>query len=218
VVRATPRDGIDEPALFPWPSLYAEALVGTGRLDAAAAFLPPHEARAAERGVRLAQLRLARARGRLEAARGRPKPAESAFRSALDLAGALGLPFERALADHAYGQFLRRQGRRRAAAERLRAAQDTFTALEAAPHVERGVRELQACGLAPAKRSTIDREDLTPQERAVAGLVASGLTNRAVANELVLSVKTVEVHLTRIYAKLGVKSRGELAELVGSPS
>jgi DNA-binding NarL/FixJ family response regulator len=61
----------------------------------------------------------------------------------------------------------------------------------------------------------MDREDLTPQERSVAGLVASGLTNREVASELVLSVKTVEVHLTRIYAKLGVKSRGELAGVVG---
>ena len=57
----------------------------------------------------------------------------------------------------------------------------------------------------------MDREDLTPQERSVARLVASGLANREVAAELLVSVKTVEVHLTRIYAKLGVKSRAQLA-------
>jgi ATP/maltotriose-dependent transcriptional regulator MalT len=211
VACARPRNGIDEPAMWPWPELYAEALVGTGQLDAAAAFLPAHEALAVERGVRTAQLRLARVRGRLEAAQGNAEPAETAFRAALELAEALALPFDRALSQLAYGQFLRRQGHRRAAADMLRAAQAAFTALGAVPYVERGARELEACGLAPAKRSAMDREDLTPQERSVAGLVSTGLTNREVASELVLSVKTVEVHLTRIYSKLGVKSRGELA-------
>ena len=80
----------------------------------------------------------------------------------------------------------------------------------AAAAVERVERELVACGLNPARRGTADRDRLTPQEREVRRLVARGMTNRAVAAELLVSTKTVEVHLTRIYSKLGVSSRAQL--------
>ena len=73
-------------------------------------------------------------------------------------------------------------------------------------------RELAACGLRPVKRSqTGTGAELTPQERMVARLVAEGRTNRQVAEELYVSVKTVEHHLSRIYAKLGVRSRVQMA-------
>jgi DNA-binding CsgD family transcriptional regulator len=65
--------------------------------------------------------------------------------------------------------------------------------------------------LAPAKRSDFDPSRLTAQELAVARLVAAGMTNRQVASELFISIKTVQFHLTHIYAKLGVGSRAELA-------
>ena len=68
-----------------------------------------------------------------------------------------------------------------------------------------------ACGAQPVRRGDLDRGRLTPQELSVARLVASGLSNREVASELVLSVRTVESHLTRIYSKLGVSSRAQLA-------
>jgi DNA-binding CsgD family transcriptional regulator len=77
--------------------------------------------------------------------------------------------------------------------------------------MERCERELSACGLAPAKRGTFDPTRLTAQELAVARLVAAGMSNRQVASELFVSIKTVQFHLTHVYAKLGIGSRGELA-------
>jgi DNA-binding NarL/FixJ family response regulator len=95
------------------------------------------------------------------------------------------------------------------AAERLRG-------LGARPWLERCERELAACGLRPVKRSRPwAGQDLTPQERLVARLVATGRTNREVAAELVLSEKTIEHHLSRIYRKLGVRSRTQLAVHLG---
>ena len=108
--------------------------------------------------------------------------------------------------------------RRRAAQAVLTAALERFDQLGAAPWVERCERELRACGLRPAKRADLTASsDLTPQERMVAHLVAGGATNREVAAELFLSVKTIEYHLSRIYRKLGVRSRTELAALLAAP-
>ena len=203
-------DGIHEPGVWPWHDLYAEALVAAGRLDDAAAFLPAHERRARERGLGSALARLGRARGRLDAARGDIDAAVGAFEAAIEHARLAGVPFEGARAELALGALLRRQGRRREAADRLRAAHTALTDLGATPYLARCDRELSACGLTPMKRSRPDPTRLTPQERSVADLVASGMTNREVAAELLVSVKTVEVHLTRIYAKLGITSRGQL--------
>ena len=83
--------------------------------------------------------------------------------------------------------------------------------LQAAPFLERCERELRGCGLTPAKRSDFDPGKLTAQEQAVARLVAVGMSNRQVAAELFVSIKTVQFHLTHIYAKLGISSRAELA-------
>jgi DNA-binding CsgD family transcriptional regulator len=204
-------DGIHEPGVWPWHDLYAEALVAAGRLDDAAAFLPAHERRARERGLGSALARLGRARGRLEAARGEIDAAVGALAAAIEHARLAGVPFERARAELALGALLRRQGRRREAADHLRSAHATLTDLAATPYLARCDRELSACGLTPMKRSRPEPTRLTPQERSVAELVASGMTNREVATELLVSVKTVEVHLTRIYAKLGITSRGQLA-------
>jgi DNA-binding NarL/FixJ family response regulator len=70
---------------------------------------------------------------------------------------------------------------------------------------------LAACGVGTAERRTGVAGLLTPQELAVARRAASGLTNRQVARELVISVKTVEYHLGRLYPKLGIDSRHQLA-------
>ena len=150
---------------------------------------------------------LARVRGRLEAARGRLPAAEAAFRRGLVEAGRLPMPFGQALVELAYGQVLRRAGHRRAASNQLRAARDRLAVLRARPYLERCERELIACGLSPSKRRTFDPSRLTAQELAVARLVAGGMSNRQVAAELFISIKTVQFHLTNIYAKLGVGSR-----------
>jgi DNA-binding CsgD family transcriptional regulator len=208
--RPSRPGGLDEPGFWPWHDLYAQALVAVGRLDEADAFLRVHEERAAARSLSSARGRLARVRGGLEAANGRFARAEVAFVEAIERFEAVGMPFEQAGSELAHGEFLRRRGQRRAAAARLRAARETLSALGALPYVERCDRALAACGLTPAKRHAARRQELTPQERTVARLVTSGRTNREVAAELLVSVKTVEVHLTRIYAKLGVSSRAQL--------
>jgi ATP/maltotriose-dependent transcriptional regulator MalT len=163
--------------------------VHLGRLEEASAFLGPHESLADQRGRHAPIARLARVRGRLEAARGDIEAAEAAFQRGLRHMQSLPMPFEQALLELAYGQFLRRVGRRRAAAARLGSAQDCFVSLGARPWLERCDRELMACGLAPAKRRGRDWQRLTPQELCVARLAASGLSNREVATELMVSVK-----------------------------
>ena len=214
VLAIQPRKGIDEPGFWPWQDLYADALVSTGRLEEAASFLSPHEELAAARGRRSAVAMLARVRGRLEAAAGRPEAAEAAFQRALEEVAPLPLPFPRALIELAHGQVLRRQGQRRAAAEQLQKAHDRFAELRAVPYLERCERELQACGLAPGKRQNFDPSALTAQELSVARLVAAGMSNRQVAAELFVSVKTVQFHLTHVYSKLRLGSRTELAAYV----
>jgi DNA-binding CsgD family transcriptional regulator len=211
VLGIQPREAIDEPGCWPWQELYGDALVSAGQLAGAAAFLVPHEKLAAARGRLSTMAALARVRGRLEAAMGRSAAAEAAFRQGLDQLDRLSLPFQRALLELSYGQMLRRHGRRRAAAGQLEAAHERLTQLGGRPYLEHCERELSACGLAPAKRHTLDPGRLTAQEFAVARLVASGMSNRHVAAELYVSIKTVQFHLTHIYSKLQLSSRAELA-------
>ncbi len=97
----------------------------------------------------------------------------------------------------------------------IRTARELYSSLGAVSYVERCDRELKAGGLRTGNGETetprSDFTTLTPQERAVATLVASGRTNKEVAGELFLSVKTVQYHLTRVYSKFGIRSRSELA-------
>jgi DNA-binding CsgD family transcriptional regulator len=218
VAELSPNPAVDEPGFWPWQDLYGEALVADGRAEEADRFLATHERLADERGRPSTIARLARVRGRIEAALGHREAAAEAFARALEHIEPLDMPYERALVQFAHGQFLRRNGSRRAASEQLTRARETLAALRARPALERCERELVACGLKPNRRGSDQPPELTPQEQAVARLVATGRTNREVAAELLLSVKTVEVHLTRIYAKLGVSSRSQLAALTtGTP-
>jgi DNA-binding NarL/FixJ family response regulator len=100
--------------------------------------------------------------------------------------------------------------------ELLRVAHERFTRLGALPHLKPCERALLACGSGPARRAVLRGAALTPQELAVATLVCSGRTNREVAAELVLSVKTIEFHLGNAYAKLGVTSRTQLCTALTS--
>jgi DNA-binding CsgD family transcriptional regulator len=207
-----PRAAIDEPGFWPWPDAYADALVSAGRLDEAAEFIASHLTLAAQRGRRSALARLSRSRAKLAAARGDVDAAQTDFLDALEHGRKLPMPYELALTRMAMGGFLRRAGHRNTAAEQLSEARVALATLGARPALERCERELEACGLVPRRRTVAAAPaQLTPTERSVARLVASGLSNRDVASQLVVSVKTVEYHLTRIYAKLGLRSRAALA-------
>jgi DNA-binding CsgD family transcriptional regulator len=205
---------VDDPGFWPWQHLYGAALLAEERLDELRAFLEVRAPIAEGAGHRTAAARLAALAGRLAAARGAADDAHRAFERGLELLDPLRRPYDRAQLQVAYGQFLRREGRRRAAASLLGSAAETLTALRAAPALEHAERELVACGLKPGRRLRRAEAALTPQELTVARLVAEGRSNRDVARELQLSVKTVEVHLTRIYAKLGIRSRTQLARRV----
>ena len=211
-VRRFPhRDAADEPGFWAWQDLYADALVGLRRLEEADDFLGPHEKLAEQRGRRSMMARLARARGHLEAVAGRPDAADEAFTRAAKAIDGLHLPFEQARIELAAGRFLRRAGQRRRAADLLAAAQRRFRTLGAQPYADRCATELAASGLAAALRVRNDRGGLTAQELVVARLAGSGMSNREIAAQLVVSIKTVEYHLHNAFARLGITSRRQLS-------
>jgi len=113
-----------------------------------------------------------------------------------------------------YGERLRRSGRRTEARRHLRAAFDAFTRMDAGVWVSRAKQELRAAGerVVPTAEGLVAQ--LTPQELQIAMSVAGGLSNRETARKLFLSEKTVEFHLSRIYRKIGVRSRTELARQI----
>lgn len=134
--------------------------------------------------------------------------AESLFREAL--ASADAPPIERARTDLLFGEFLRRRKRRTDARPHLRAALETFERIGAAPWAERAASELRATGETARARKMGTLTELTPQELQIARLAGERSTNREIAARLFLSPKTVEYHLGKVFAKLGVSSRTEL--------
>lgn len=202
---------IPEP-IHHWRATYVEGLVAVGRLDDAGPIVVDLEAEAARREDLPTTTEARRARGVLEAARDDRDAAEAAFAAGLALDAERCRPLERARLEVSAGAARRRWGRRRAAATVLTAACTRLADAGADRLLARAERELAACGLRPVKRSTAPAlAALTPQEQTAARLVAAGRTNRETAAELVISTKTVEHHLSRIYVKLGVRSRTELA-------
>jgi DNA-binding CsgD family transcriptional regulator/tetratricopeptide (TPR) repeat protein len=147
-----------------------------------------------------------RGRAAIAVAAGDHAGAVQALEVALAQHDRIEMPFERGRTMLALGVALRRARRKRLARDALSGAHDAFHALGAPTWRERAQQELDLIG---GRRSS--RFELTPAERRVAELVARGLTNRRIADELALSVHTVESHLSRIYVKLGIRSRAELA-------
>ena len=138
---------------------------------------------------------------------------QTRFDHALELHADADAPFERGRTLLAYGLRLHRARRRLEARERLREAAECFRVLGARPWVARARAELRAAG-AVERRRDADPDELTAQEIRVARAVARGATNREVGGALFLSPKTIEFHLGRVYRKLGIRSRTELAALV----
>ena len=110
-----------------------------------------------------------------------------------------------------YGEWLRRQRRRRDARDQLRTAHEMFTAMGAEAFAERARIELLATGERARKRIAETETELTPQEAQIARLVSQGESNRDIAAQLFLSPSTVDYHLRKVYRKPGVASRTQLA-------
>jgi DNA-binding CsgD family transcriptional regulator len=183
-----------------------EALIATGELDEADETLATWEPRAAERDRAWALAILARCRGLLLAARGDLDGAFASFERARAEHARTADPFHHARTLLALGRTQRRAKRRAAARTTLEEAVARFETLGAPLWAEQGRAELARIGgRAPS------RDELTEAERRIAALVAEGHTNREVAAELFLTVRSVETALTRIYRKVGVRSRAELA-------
>jgi ATP/maltotriose-dependent transcriptional regulator MalT len=138
-----------------------------------------------------------------------PPVAETHFETAVDALDR-ARPLDRPRIQLHYGEHLRRERRRLDARVQLREAFEGFERLGAAPWAERARRELRATGETARKRDVSPLAELTPQELQVARLVRDGATNRAVAAQLFVSPKTVEYHLRKVFAKLGIASRTEL--------
>jgi DNA-binding CsgD family transcriptional regulator len=185
---------------------FLEALIGTGELDEAGEVIAAWEERAQRLDRAAALAIVARSRGLLLAAQGEPESAFASFEAALRNHTRAEDPFQHARTLLALGVTQRRAKQRGAARETLEEALTVFERLGAALWADKARAELgRIGGRAPS------RGDLTESERRIAELVAEGHTNREVAAALFVTVHTVEGALTRVYRKLGVRSRGELA-------
>jgi DNA-binding CsgD family transcriptional regulator len=224
-----------EPALLSfWPQ-YAHALARVGRLAEAAGALAPFAELARARGRRSAIAAAARVEGFIHAAAGRPDAARRAYQVALASLDGLCAPHEEALTRLDYGRFLRHQSQRRAALRELYAARAAFARLGAVPFLARCDAELghevptvptvpmvpAEVPTAPAANAQLSASTvravptwpapLTARQLAVAEAVAEGKSNRQVARELYITVKTVEYHVSQIFAKLGIDARADIA-------
>ncbi len=201
-----------EPGLHCWPVHYADALVTLGRHDEADDVLRRWEKTAQQRGRRARIAALARVRGDLAARRRDLSAARLAYEAAFATPAEDADVLERAVLHLSRGRFLRRRGERRAALTDLHEADRRFGDLGADPFLGTVRSELAACGIGaePEVAPPNLLSGLTPQEEAVARLVADGRSNKEIAEVLVLSPKTVAYHLGHVYAKVGVRSRSQL--------
>jgi DNA-binding CsgD family transcriptional regulator len=137
--------------------------------------------------------------------------AEELYREALGLLDRSQMRVDLARTHLLYGEWLRRANRRVDARAQLRAAHDQFTLIGMEAFAERARTELLATGERVRKRTLQTRDDLTSQERQIAQLARDGLTNPEIGARLFLSPRTVEWHLRKVFTKLGIHSRSELA-------
>jgi DNA-binding CsgD family transcriptional regulator len=133
------------------------------------------------------------------------------YEEAIERLGRTRLRPELARAHLLYGEWLRRENRRVDARAHLRTAHDLFTSIGMEAFAERARGELLATGEKVRKRTVDTRDELTAQEEQIARLARDGLTNPEIGARLFLSPRTVEWHLRKVFAKLGINSRRELA-------
>lgn len=204
----TMRLGIGEPCLVPWARDAIAAHVGRGRAGDAERVLAWVEAHA--RGLPCRWPRIAAHAGRasLLAARGDADAAEAHLRAAVVLNDEVDLPIERVETVLEWGSLLRRTGRVKESRDLLRAALAGAERADS-PWLARHVSEELAVARGRRRQRT-SAVVLTPQEQRVADLAAAGRSSREIAGLLSLSTRTIETHLRRVYAKLGIHSQREL--------
>jgi DNA-binding CsgD family transcriptional regulator len=203
------QEGIVEPGFARFVIDEVEALVELGRRDEGVELLDWYEtnARQLERVSALANC--ARCRGLLAAQAGDLEAALAAFANALQWHGQVDVPLDRGRTLLALGAAQRRLKRRREARATLEEALEAFERIGAALWAERTRAELKRISGRAATPGA-----LTPAEERVAALVAEGRTNKEVAAALFLSDRTVEGHLARIFGKLGIRHRSEIASVL----
>jgi DNA-binding NarL/FixJ family response regulator len=203
--------GSPEPGVIPCVPDAIEALVSLGRLDEAEALLDrlERQGRALDRPWAIATA--ARGRGMLSAARGDLTAASAALKQALVEHRRVPQPFELARTLLVKGAVERRAKQKRAARSSLEQALGSFQVLGAPLWAQRARDDLTRVG-----GPVLPSSELTPTEQRIARLVGEGKKNREVADALFISVKTVEANLSRIFHKLGVRSRTELARRVAT--
>jgi len=136
--------------------------------------------------------------------------AEACYRQAVDVLGRTPLRVEVGRAQLLYGEWLRRQRRIREARDQLRRAHRLFTGFGMEAFAERARIELRAAGARVIKRTTGSPDVLTAQEELIARLASGGASNAQIARQLFLSPATVAYHLSKVFTKLGISSRGQL--------
>jgi DNA-binding CsgD family transcriptional regulator len=214
-IRATNRLEVGgRPGVFNWRAIEVDALIGLGRLDDAEVALREYEAALSEVNPPSTVISIARCEGNLAGATGDASRAELAFMRGQAIATEVAMPFEQALLHLDYGRRLGSTDRRPDAVSQLERAHHLFSKLGADPYVRRCAEELELLQVSAAVESPAAALGLSRAEMAVARLVATGLTNREVAAELYVSVKTVEYHLRNSFIKLDITSRRELAGLL----
>jgi DNA-binding CsgD family transcriptional regulator len=204
--------GLEEPNVMQWAGDLVEALVRIAHVTDAEVELEELERQAMQTGRTWAHAAAARCRGLLAP----DDEVDEAFATAFSWHDRAPAPFERARTELCYGERLRRAKRRTDARAPLRSALETFERVRARSWAEHAANELVATGVTARVRDPSASERLTPQELQVALIVARGATNREAGAALFLSPKTIETHLSRVYRKLHVRSRTELARLLSS--
>jgi DNA-binding CsgD family transcriptional regulator len=209
--RADALRGLPDAAMpLPITADLAEALVRAGHVDQARALVAEfeHEARQVERPHALSLAY--RCRGLLAD----HDAFDTEFETALEHDEELPRPLERARTHLCWGERLRRAKRRTEARRKLNAACEELDRLGSTLWARRAQAELAATGQRRRRRDPSTRGVLTPKERAIAELVAEGLSNKEIAVSLFVSTNTIETHLRHIFQKLDLRSRVDLARVV----
>lgn len=203
------QNDFGHPGFWPWEDVYAQALILDGKYAEAEDVTSRAEDRAKTSSIESIKSKLKVPRASLLIISGNQEKGIKLFSEAVEQIESRSLPFYQSRVLYEYGRILRRLGRRRAADEAFARAGEVFAAMEARDFVEKCNRERRAGGLGTRVSGA---GGLTPQEEEIAKAVADGASNRDVAQEMFLSTKTVEYHLTRVYRKLNIRNRNELAK------
>ena len=209
MARLWRRSTLADPAAVPFVPDLVEAYARSDAAGKARDLLDRFDAISRPAGNTWMLAACLRCEGLLEPAEG----FDSAFSAAIELLERSPYSLDLARTRLAYGERLRRAGRRRDAEAQLRPSFEAFAAVGAVPWQERAAQELRGAGVRVSSEPR-PRVDLTPQELHIASLVADGKTNKEIAAALFLSAKTVEYHLANTFRKLDIHSRAELARIV----